>query len=169
MSIPAIHSPVRRARGAFAASLAAALFFLAGSTCDRPPAVPDSVKGPAVVIRNQDGQDWTVTVELARTPLERQKGLMWRWSLPKDHGMLFIFDDLAVRSFWMKNTRIPLDMIFIGPDNRIVGIVENAEPYTETKRMVEKPSRWVLEVAGGECATRGVKAGDLVYFFRIGE
>ena len=144
------------------------LLGLSASGCkEKPPPPPDPSLGPAVVIRNQQGQVWTVKVELARTRQEHARGLMWRWSLPPDQGMLFIFPRCEHHSFWMKNTRIPLDMIFIGCDQKIAGIVENAEPYSTTLRSVSAPSRWVLEVNGGQARAHGLKPGDKVYFFHF--
>lgn len=139
------------------------------STCCKKVAAPDPALGPAAVLKNRAGQEWTVTLELAITPQEQQKGLMWRWSLAPDHGMLFIYRDSARRTFWMRNTRIPLDMIFIGPDHKIAGIVENAEPFTDTSRSVPAPSQWVLEVGGGLCKAHGISAGDEVHFFNLGD
>ena len=78
--------------------------------------------------------------------------------------MLFLFEKPAQLMFWMKNTLIPLDMIFIGADRRIVGIVENAEPQTTTGRRVEGPSQYVLEINGGFAAKLGVTAGGEVDF-----
>ncbi len=127
------------------------------------PAVPP----PRVVVETSTGQRLAVDVELARTDPERRKGLMDRPSLPEGTGMLFLFDQSAVQSFWMKNTLIPLDMLFIGEDGRIVGIVESAEPRTLTERTVGKPSRYVLEVNGGWSRAHGVRAGDQVRFENV--
>lgn len=154
----------------FPRALFCAFIFLLAShlaCCTRNPKPPDPKGGPAVTIRNSEGEDWTVKVELAVTLEQQRKGLMYRWSLPADQGMLFIYHDAQVRSFWMKNTRIPLDMIFIGSDKRVAGIVENAEPYTDTSRSVDRPSQWVLEVNGGQAREHGIEAGDRVYFFGI--
>ena len=148
-----------------AAVILSALLVCAADGCKPKPPAPT---GPAVVLRNAQGKDWTVTVELARTVPEQMQGLMYRWSLQPDHGMLFIFPDVEQRHFWMKNTRIPLDMLFIGSDLRVVGIVANAEPYTETERFVDGVSKYVLEVSGGACARHGVKAGDQVSFRNVG-
>jgi uncharacterized membrane protein (UPF0127 family) len=103
-------------------------------------------------------------VELALTPADQNRGLMFRQSLATDQGMLFVFDRQAVHTFWMKNTLIPLDMLFIDKDRRIVGIVENAEPQTETGRSVGKPSQYVLEIGGGLSGKLGVREGQLVDF-----
>jgi len=139
------------------------------SPCCKNVTAPDPALGPAAVLKNQAGRQWTVTLELAITPEQQQKGLMWRWSLEPGHGMLFIYQKPAEHVFWMRNTRIPLDMIFIGPDQKIAGIVENAEPYTDTSRFVDAPSQWVLEVAGGQAKAHGLQAGDQVYFFNLGD
>ncbi len=104
----------------------------------------------------------TVAVEVVDTPQTRQTGLMHRDHLPLSDGMLFVFEDETVQTFWMKNTRIPLDMLFIGGDSRIRGCVERAEPFTETPRSVPAPVRYVLEVNAGFCARHVVRPGDLV-------
>jgi uncharacterized membrane protein (UPF0127 family) len=103
-------------------------------------------------------------VELAITRDEQARGLMYRQHLDPDAGMLFINDAPTPLVFWMKNTLIPLDMIFIGSDRRIVGIVENAEPQTETPRRVEGLSQYVLEIGGGLSAKLGIRAGQQVSF-----
>lgn len=103
-------------------------------------------------------------VELARTDRERERGLMYRNHMDADAGMLFVFDHESPLTFWMKNTFIPLDMIFIGTDRRIVGIVEDAVPETETPRRVNGKSRYVLEIGGGMSRRLGVATGSLVEF-----
>lgn len=103
-----------------------------------------------------------IRVELAGTQEEQSRGLMYRSSLPEDQGMLFLFPDETDHSFWMKNTLIPLDMIFIGADGRIAGIHAKATPLSETPISVGKPSRWVLEVNGGWAAYHGAAPGDRV-------
>ena len=118
---------------------------------------------PRVVVETASGAH-VVRVELARTDAERARGLMWREKLDPDAGMLFLFEESALHGFWMKNTLISLDMIFIGEDGRIVGVVERAAPGTTTPREVGAPSRYVLEVNGGWSAARGVRAGDRVRF-----
>ncbi|ABS27575.1 DUF192 domain-containing protein [Anaeromyxobacter sp. Fw109-5] len=122
---------------------------------------------PRVLVETASGARHAVRVELARTDAERARGLMWRERLEPDAGMLFLFEESAAHGFWMKNTLIPLDMVFIGEDGRIVGVVERAEPGTTTQRAVGAPSRYVLEVNGGWCAARGVRAGDRVRFENV--
>ncbi len=145
--------------------LTTALFLLASGDCKNAPqeSAPQE-NTPAVVLENKEGDKWEVKVEIARTEREKQKGLMFREDLAEDRGMLFVYDDAEVRSFWMKNTYIPLDMIFIGPGKRIAGIVKNATPETRTPRKVNKPSQWVLEVNGGQADKHGLGPGDRVYF-----
>jgi uncharacterized membrane protein (UPF0127 family) len=103
-------------------------------------------------------------VELAVTAQEHERGLMYREHLEPDAGMLFISESPRRQVFWMKNTLIPLDMIFIGADWRIAGIVENAEPKTLTAREVPAPSQYVLEINGGLSARHGIRAGQAVDF-----
>ena len=103
-------------------------------------------------------------VELAITPDEQERGLMFREHLDPDAGMLFISDAPRHHVFWMKNTLIPLDMIFISADWRIAGIVENAEPKTLSTREVAGVSQYVLEIGGGLSARYGFRAGQLVDF-----
>jgi uncharacterized membrane protein (UPF0127 family) len=102
--------------------------------------------------------------ELADSPTERNKGLMFRESMGEREGMLFLFPDEAPRSFWMRNTLIPLDMIFVRADRTILGIVENAEPKTDTARAVEGSSQFVLEINGGLSRRLGIAPGQTVTF-----
>ena len=104
----------------------------------------------------------TVALEVAATPAAREHGLMYRPALADGRGMLFVFDDDAVRGFWMKNTLVPLDMLFIARDGRIVGIHPDATPLSTAVISVGAPSRYVLEVPGGWAARRGVAVGDRV-------
>ena len=101
----------------------------------------------------------TVTVEVATTRAEIARGLMYRDHLPYDAGMLFLMDKDAVWSFYMRNTFIPLDMIFIARDLTVAGVVHNAEPCTETPRSIHKPSAYVLETNGGWAAAHQITAG----------
>jgi uncharacterized membrane protein (UPF0127 family) len=118
---------------------------------------------PRVVISSPSGREASVTVEVARTPEELARGLMYRNALAEDAGMLFVFPATDEHSFWMKNTYIPLDMIFIAEDRTVVGIVANVEPLTLEARSAG-PSRYVLEVNGGWAARHGVGPGDRVAF-----
>lgn len=105
--------------------------------------------------------------EVVDTPAGRQKGLMFRESLPEMTGMLFVFPNESQRSFWMKNTLIPLDMIFIRSDKTVLGIVENAEPQTESSRSVPGASQYVLELIGGSAQRYRLEAGQSVKFATV--
>jgi uncharacterized membrane protein (UPF0127 family) len=112
----------------------------------------DTAKGPA-----------HFTVELATTPAQRELGLMFRQALPPDAGMLFIYPDEESVAFWMKNTLIPLDMLFIGADGHIRRIAERAVPLSETPIPSVDPVEAVLEVNGGTVERLGIRQGDLVH------
>ena len=103
-------------------------------------------------------------VELAITPEEKEHGLMFRRELPQGHGMLFDFGFDQPVAFWMKNTFIPLDMLFIRADGRILRIAENTEPLSERNIPSGGPVRAVLEVIGGTAKKLGIAAGDRVSY-----
>lgn len=122
-------------------------------------------RGPCVSIVAADGKELVqVRVEVADTASERETGLMYRSHLGEDAGMIFVFRDPARLSFWMKNTEIPLDMIFADADGKIVGIVADAAPYTLTPRGVDAESSYVLEVNGGFAARHHIATGDKLVF-----
>ena len=103
-----------------------------------------------------------IRAEVARTAAEQAKGLMFRTEMGADEGMLFIRNPPDVASFWMKNTVIPLDIIYIGKDGRILNIAENAVPYDLTPLPSLGIAAGVLELNGGRAAELGIKPGDLV-------
>jgi uncharacterized membrane protein (UPF0127 family) len=121
--------------------------------------------GPRVAIVSPDGSRRAIIkVEIANTPGERELGLMYRKHLDENAGMIFLFAHPDHLSFWMKNTEIPLDMIFADQSTKIVGIVENAEPYSETPVGVDGDSLYVLEVNGGFARRHDIRAGDRFRF-----
>jgi uncharacterized membrane protein (UPF0127 family) len=122
---------------------------------------------PTVVALPDSGPQSSVRVSLARTERETSRGLMYVQNLPPDDGMLFIFNDETVRTFWMKNTLIPLDMIFIRSDMTVAGVVANAKPLTTSMQTVGKESRFVLEVNGGWASHHGVTDGTRMRFENI--
>jgi uncharacterized membrane protein (UPF0127 family) len=122
---------------------------------------------PVVVLRPTGRPEVRVRVELARTAAERARGLMFRERLEPDAGMLFIYEQEENLIFWMKNTLIPLDMIFISKEFRVAGIVENAAPQTETVRSIDQPAQFVLEVNAGFAAANGIGPGTEVEFVGI--
>ena len=108
------------------------------------------------------GKKHPFTVEVARTPEEQAQGLMYRNALDPDRGMIFPMEPPRQASFWMKNTLIPLDMIFIRADGRIANIAENTTPLSLDPVAGEGPIAAVLEIAGGRSAQLGLQRGDTV-------
>lgn len=134
-----------------------ALFVLvlaAAASCEARPQVILHTRGGAV----------RVQVELADTPETRARGLMYRKELPRNAGMLFVFPEEDKLEFWMKNTPLPLDMIFFDRNRRVVGIVERAQPFSTTPRGPGVPAQYVLEVNGGFAAEHGIQVGDRAEF-----
>ncbi|MFT7579662.1 MAG: uncharacterized membrane protein (UPF0127 family) [Myxococcota bacterium] len=140
-----------------------------------PPTSPFTVKPPSTaklpaevataaprVIFATAGGEVAVDVEVRRTPSGLQQGLMYRRHLPDGDGMIFIMPSQRIQSFWMKNTYIPLDMIFVNELRVVAGIVRETTPLTLSPRMVNAPSRFVIEVAGGFAARSGIATGDTV-------
>lgn len=110
----------------------------------------------------QGGKTHRFRVEVAVTNEEQARGLMFRTEMGADEGMIFPKEPAEMRSFWMRNTVIPLDMIFIGPDRRIVNIIANAEPYSLDSRPSAAPVIAVLELNGGRAAQLGIEPGATV-------
>lgn len=108
------------------------------------------------------GRSHVFRVEVARTADQQEQGLMNRRTLAPDAGMLFPFDPPRPASFWMRNTLIPLDMIFIRPDGAIARIAANTVPLSETPVAVAEPVTAVLELRGGRAAALGIREGDRV-------
>jgi uncharacterized membrane protein (UPF0127 family) len=104
----------------------------------------------------------SVDAELAKSSAEGERGLMFRKQMGEDEGMLFYIDEKKVQTFWMHNTCIPLDMLFIDDDGTLVGVVESAPVLDDGVREVDCPSRYVLEVNAGWTRRHGVKPGQRV-------
>jgi hypothetical protein len=119
---------------------------------------------PKVTISTRQGRDVSFHVEVADTPAKREMGLQYRRELARDRGMIFLFPTESQQNFWMKNTPIPLDMIFINRDRKIVGIVEQTVPFSLDARSVGAPSQYVLEIGGGLAKRSGIQPGDVVRF-----
>lgn len=128
-----------------------------------PPTTPAPAT-PAKVHLATPAGEVTVNVEVVATAAKIERGLMYRQHMPPDDGMLFFMGQDRDWTFYMRNTLIPLDMIFITRDLTVAGIVADAEPRTETLRRVGVPSRYVLEVNGGWAAAHGVVPGAKVRF-----
>ncbi len=149
------------------ASVAFILLLLAG--CGEGNAQTDPVAEPSprpdyptVQLEPLGGAPVEVRVEIVATPESRARGLMFRESLTPGTGMLFIFPETRPLSFWMRNTPISLDILYLDPSGTIINIHRNTTPYSEKSLPSERPARFVLEVPGGYCAQVGVRAGDRV-------
>jgi uncharacterized protein len=127
-----------------------------------------SAPGQESLVLHTSTGNYTFQVEIAETDASREKGLMFRTSLAPDAGMLFDFHAEGQRAFWMQNTLIPLDMIFVAEDGTIKTIHENARPMDTTAIPSQAPVRFVLEIAGGRSAEIGLKTGDKMDQSRVG-
>ncbi len=129
--------------------------------CADPPALDGVVTPgtPKVVFELPGGREASFFVELAEDEYARVRGLMFRPRLATGWGMLFLFDHDQVHTFWMKNTLVPLDMVFLGADGRVVCVVPDATPLTTSPRTCGRPSRHVLELNAGVAARHGIRAG----------
>lgn len=127
-----------------------------------PPPVATSTDTTLPTIPLTIGEH-TLEVELATTPAQRQRGLMFRESLSDSAGMLFVFPNDAHRSFWMRNTQIPLSIAFLDAEGRIINI-RDMEPFDESSQPSDGPARYALEVNQGWFAERSIVAGDVCRF-----
>ena len=119
----------------------------------------DSRSDSTLIIATRNAEH-RFTIELARTPAEMERGLMFRDRLAPDHGMLFLYEEDRAVSFWMKNTLIPLDLIFADATGRIVQIAERAVPMSTALISSDGPVRAVLEVNGGTADRLDIAVGD---------
>jgi len=106
----------------------------------------------------------SISIEIADTPEEIGKGLMYRNRMEADQGMLFLFDAEKQQSFWMKNTKISLDIVFIDNNYQIVHIAKHTIPYSKDPILSMKPARYVLEVNGGFCDEHSIDENHYVHF-----
>ena len=120
----------------------------------------DFTRDGELSIFKNDSLIQTIEVEFAKNDEERALGLMYRSSMDEHQGMWFIFPEEAPRSFYMRNTEIPLDIIYLDKDKKVVSIAKNAHPYDETSLPSEKPAMYVLEINGGLSDKWGIEKGD---------
>ncbi|MDH3999725.1 MAG: DUF192 domain-containing protein [Xanthomonadales bacterium] len=119
--------------------------------------------GPYVELKGE-----RFSVELAQTQQKQALGLMFRESMPQDHGMLFLFPVEAMRSFWMKNTKIPLDIFYFDADLKLVSVSENTPPCRSQRcpgYPSTGPAKYVLELNAGKAAELGVQPGDQLQLY----
>jgi len=105
-----------------------------------------------------------IEIELADNDAEREQGLMYRDSMAENAGMLFLMGTEEIQSFWMKNTIISLDILYVNNDRRIVSIHKNCEPFSLEPISSEQPASFVVEVIAGYTDKHGIKVGDLISF-----
>ncbi len=117
-----------------------------------------------VVLKSGSNAQIKLSVEVADTPYALQRGMMFRTEVKPNTGMIFVFPDYTERWFWMKNTLVPLDMLFIDDTGMIVTIHPNAVPHDETPVKSVVPAKYVLEIGGGEAARHGFAVGDKIIF-----
>jgi hypothetical protein len=120
--------------------------------------------GTGTLVLKTDSGDHNFNIEVATTDQERALGLMFRRSLPENGGMLFLYDQPQPAAMWMKNTLIPLDMVFISPEGKVHRIEANAEPFSTAVIPSEGDIVGVLELKGGEAGRIGLKRGDKVLY-----
>ncbi len=135
------------------------------SACAVPPAVDGDAVPDAPVISFSGGAQFFM--ELALDDDQRARGLMFRPRMSDTWSMLFVYPNDRPLSFWMKNTLIPLDMVFIKDNGEVLGVVEHAEPLTLSSRKVPGSSRYVLEINAGLAQRFNIKAGDKIQLVRL--
>lgn len=135
--------------GGVVALVALLVAYMAMASSDESTAILTTSSGPH-----------EIAVELAQTPQQRETGLMNRASMPADSGMLFAFDETRDVNMWMKNTLIPLDMLFIDETGKVIHIKTNAQPLSLEVIPSGGPARYVLELNGGASARYGTAVGD---------
>jgi uncharacterized membrane protein (UPF0127 family) len=147
-------------RGSFMLAIVCAMIAiaLAARAANGPIAFPTG----EVAVVTGEGERHAFTVEIARTSDQHARGLMYRRELAKDHGMLFLYDQVRPVTMWMKNTYIPLDMLFVSPSGRITRVRERTVPESTTPIPSGGPVKAVLELRGGTVDRLGIETGDTV-------
>ncbi len=145
--------------------LSAAFLIFPNAACANKQAQPvlaQPLPQETIIIETAEGQDHSFDVEIAIKPEDQSRGLMFRSQMADNKGMLFVFDEEDDRMFWMRDTLIPLDMLFIGKDGVIRHIHHNAKPLDETHITSDKPAMAVLEINGTLAGQLGIKEGDKI-------
>jgi uncharacterized membrane protein (UPF0127 family) len=106
----------------------------------------------------------TITLEIAKNDEQRERGLMFRKTMPQFHGMAFIFEKMEEHPFWMKNTPLPLDLVFLDDKNVVVGVIQHATPFSTQGITITKPSKVVIELNAGEADKLLVEPGKDIVF-----
>lgn len=135
--------------------------FVLAAAGAQPATAQQTFAASTMAIETAGAAKFRFKIELAETQAQQAQGLMFRRQMAPDAGMLFIYPKPQVAAFWMKNTFIPLDMLFIAADGRIVHIHPNATPQSEATITTPQPVKAVLEINGGLAARLGVRVGDI--------
>lgn len=130
--------------------------------CPQDPQGPFALRSGKVVFPEAKDKPVEIKVEVAERGAERMRGLMFRKNMPEEAGMIFLMEDHSVHHFWMHNTCIPLDMLFVDKDGVIVGIEENVPTMNDNTYSVPCPSSYVIEVNAGYCRRHGIVAGQKI-------
>jgi uncharacterized membrane protein (UPF0127 family) len=124
-------------------------------------------EGELYIIKTTGDTIQKLDIEFAETTFERETGLMYRKSMNQNQGMLFLYDQEAPRAFYMKNTYIPLDIIYFGSDSTAVSFQENAKPLDETPLPSAAPAQFILEINAGLVQEWNIEKGDKIDFSKI--
>ncbi|MFB6231883.1 MAG: DUF192 domain-containing protein [Salinibacter sp.] len=134
---------------------------------DTTRTIPFDVEGRLAFVRNKDSTV-VIDVEIAATDSARERGMMQREGFPdKKSGMLFLFDNEQPRSFWMSNTPVALDIIFVSADSQIVNIAKYTTPFSSENYRSGEPAQYVVEVPAGFADSHGILEGDRVRWRRL--
>ena len=125
--------------------------------------MPHEIAGASIIFKNESGQDVSLNVEIANNFSKRKNGLMYRESLSEDSGMLFIWDQEDTRCMWMKNTYIPLDLVFLDRHSKILS-KHNLVPESEESICSNSPARFAIETNAGWFKKQGIKVGSNITF-----
>lgn len=155
----------------FSVKIVASCFILGFFSCKNEsrslptqPEIKFKKEGELTLFRSKDSIIQKLDIEIADNDYERETGLMYRQSMKESQGMLFIFKENRPRYFYMKNTHIPLDIIYLDDNYRIVSFQKNAKPMDESTLPSNADAKYVLEINAGLSNTWGLKAGDSISF-----
>lgn len=163
-----IHLKLNYTLGIFLLSVCLLTISCGGKT-DKPKDTPTQGRilefpNTLTFIHNNGSEIATLRYASAATAEERNQGLMNVRSMPQDAGMVFFFDEAEEQSFWMVNTILPLDIIYVGKDSTIVSIYHSTTPFSDTSLPSGKPAKYVIETNGGFCINYDIKEGNKVRF-----
>ncbi|TXE07499.1 DUF192 domain-containing protein [Gelidibacter salicanalis] len=133
----------------------------------QPVTIEFKKEGELIIKKANDSILKTIAIEIADNDYQTQTGLMYRDQMDADHGMLFIFPEEEYKSFYMKNTKIALDIIYINADKTIVSFQKNAQPFSEASLPSNAPAKYVLEINAGLADAWQLEVGDKIEYTRV--